>query len=197
MDYSNINLSLKEIVTEVEINLLHGTVDEVLLSEKIHRQNNWHSRLLHFDEIASGLCIDLFTQALQRSEIESVKVFLFNNNQVDYIATTKVNNETMEDIFLLSHMEKTLMNDMDKVAEVIASSIIITNKDLNFVVIIDFDREFYYFYGDESFIKNIFPFTFDGYKSYYDNLCNFAKDNLEYLKVDYLKWFWKTYISNL
>jgi len=187
---------LKKIITKVEINLPHGSVDEILLSKKIYRQKNWQSRLLHFDEIASGLFIDLFTQVLQKSEIESVKIFLFNNNQVNYTTTTKVNNRTIEDIFLLNNMGEILNNDMDRIAEVIASSIIITNKDLNFVVIIDSEREFYYFYGDESFIKDISPFTFDEYKSYYDNLCDFAKDNLEYLKVEYLKWFWGTYIND-
>ena len=195
MRYFNMELNFEEIITKVSIDLPHGVVNEVLLSEQIYRQKNWYSRLLHFDEIASGLCIDLFTQALNKLDINNIEVFLFNKNKIDYIATTNVNNETIEDIFLLRHMETILMNDVDKVAEVIASYIIITNRDFNFVIIIDEDREFYYFYGDKSFINDIFPFTFDGYKSYYDKLYHFAKDNFEYLKADYLKWFWKTYLS--
>jgi len=162
-------------------------IDETyLLDATFHQQKNWKFRL--FFEF-STLNVDFFTQALKALNIEEIETYVSSSKGIKYFKNVKSEYKNIIDVFY-----NIQPNDNDWSSyDIIASTIILTNKELDFIVVIDEYRELFYFYGNDEFINKIIPTSFEAYKDYYKGWYEVFED--EPCKIKYFQYLWDTYIE--
>lgn len=160
--------------------------DEYLLDVYFYQKKDWKLRL--FVEF-STLNVDFFTQALKALNIEDVQTYVSSLEGFKYFKNVKSEYKSIIDIFYNIQPNNKDWNSYD----VIGSTIIVTNKKLDFIVVIDEYREIFYFYGNDIFINKLSPTSFEAYKDYYEGWYEVFTD--ESCKVKYFEYVWKTYIK--
>ena len=191
MDYSSLEGRLEKIFQKMKIKLPHGTIsDESLVVLDCFKQKNW--RLVLYDEyLFSYMHVDFFVQALRKLNIQKIITFMYTDEKgVMHFKSMNSEYRAVKDIFY--NIDP---NDEDwSSADIVGSSILITNESIDFLVFIDDLKEKFYFYGNADFLSTIFPASKEAFCDYYEAYYDIYED--EPLHVDYLKWLWKTYIAS-
>ena len=160
--------------------------DNYLLDVSFYQKKDWKFRI--FVEF-STLNVDFFTQALKALNIEEVETYVSSYEGVKYFKNVKSEYKNIIDIFY-----NIRPNDNDWSSDdVIGSTIIVTNKKLDFIVVIDEYRELFYFYGNDIFINKMLPTSFEAYKDYHEGWYEVYAD--EPWQVKYFQNLWDTYIG--
>jgi len=160
--------------------------DTYLLDVSFYQKKDWKFRI--FVEF-STLNVDFFTQALKALNIEEVETYVSSYEDIKYFKNVKSEYKNIVDIFY-----NIQPNDNDwNSHNVIGSTIIVTNKKLDFIVVIDEYREIFYFYGNDIFINKMLPTSFEAYKDYYKGWYEVFED--EPCKIKYFQYLWDTYIG--
>jgi len=162
-------------------------IDETyLLDVTFYQQKDWKFRL--FVEF-STLNVDFFTQALKALNIEEIETYVSSSEGIKYFKNVKSEYKNIIDIFYNIHP-----NDNDWSSyDIIGSTIILTNKELDFIIVIDEYRELFYFYGNDEFINKIIPTSFEAYTDYYKGWYDVYQD--EPCTIKYFQYLWDTYIE--
>ena len=159
--------------------------DNYLLDVSFYQKKDWKFRI--FVEF-STLNVDFFTQALKALNIEEVETYVNFSEDIKYFKNVKSEYKNIIDIFY-----NIRPNDNDWSSyDVIGSTIIVTNKKLDFIVVIDEYRELFYFYGNDIFINKMLPTSFEAYKDYHEAWYEVYAD--EPWQVKYFQNLWDTYI---
>jgi len=189
MDSFNLVDSLKQIFKRVDIKLPHGNVDdESLVSIDYYKQRKW-KLVLHDECFFTYMHVDFFVQALQKLQIKQVETFLYSwEDGIRYFKSMESKYQVIKDIF---YNIDTNDKNWSK-PEVVVSSILITNKTMDFIVFVDSYREQFYFYGENDFINSVMPVSGEAFNDYYEAYYEVYEH--EPLHIDYLKWLWENYI---
>jgi len=187
MDYlSNIN-KLQNILDKPTITLKRGVIDnEILLSYEFYKKHNW--KLCYIDgNYLEPIHVGFFLNALKAFKIEQLDVFHgVSRDNIKYFKTIDASCNSVASIFDFK--------DTIDTYELIGDFIIIIDKNLTFLVLIDPSRDGNYFYGEKEFIDLLLPIPLNAYRSLFKFYINFTK-YLSPISEDFLLWLWKTYIE--
>jgi len=189
MNFFNIENTLSSILVRYRIELANGIIDDItLVSKEFYEQKGW--KLALFDKYFTFMQVDLFVQALNKLNINKVETFLYTWEDIRHFKSVKSEYHSIKDIFYNVSASDKDWNSPD----VVATSIVVTNESLDFIVFIDEYRESYYFYGNKEFVDTLMPVSSQAYKDFFKSNYQILKYNA--IAIDYLEWLWEHYIGN-
>ena len=186
MGFSNLTQELNKIVKNVNIKLNNIEItDELLVDLNYFNQKKWKLRL-HDEYKFNWIDIDLFVQGLNKLNIHQVEIFL-HNNKLKYFKKIETKYKIVKEVFFNIGAQNKIWED----ADILISPIIITNKNIDFIVIIDKYREKFYFFGNNDFISKVIPVSNEAYKNYFESLYEIYEDEPSH--TNYLNWLQRNY----
>ena len=175
---------IQNIIEETEYELFNISWNDILPKQEFIKNKNWKARLYIDGDIENIL--NLFLDATELYKNSELYGCIFKENSINNIKIVKV--------------EKSLNKLYDLLFEYgnntsFINHCLITNETIDFIFIKESEREIFYIFGEDEFIKKAMPIKFETYKlSFKTTMHEYSISNEKY-KTRKMKLFWETYLQ--
>jgi len=174
---------IQNIMEETNYILFNIPWEDILPKQEFIKNKNWKARL-YIDEDIENL-LNLFLDATELYKNSELYGCIFEKNSIKNIKIVKVE-KSLNELYSLLFEYGDNMSFIDHC--------LITNETMDFFFVKESEREIFYIFGEDEFIKKIMPIKFESYKLLFKTTMNEYILSNEKYKARKMKLFWKTFI---
>ena len=175
---------IQNIMQEVEYELFYMPWNDILPKQEFIKHKNWEARLYIDGDIENLL--NLFLEAIELYKNSKLYGCIFKENSIDNIKVIAVEKslDALDSLFFEYGNDCSFIDHC-----------LVTNEAMDFIFLKESEREIFYIFGDDEFIRKIMPIKFETYKLSFEATMNEYSIANEKYKVGKMKRFLKTYKS--